>query len=116
MNPFLSQYTTPHESVPFDKINISDYEDAMLYGIEEENKEIANIISNTEAPTFDNTILALEKSGNTLRKVTDVFFNQLSCETSDSLDEMSEKLVPLLTEHSNSIMLNTSLFKKQVLV
>lgn len=112
MNPFLSQYTTPHGSVPFDKINISDYEDAMLYGIEEENKEIANIISNSEAPTFVNTILALEKSGNTLRKVTDVFFNQLSCETSDSLDEMSEKLVPLLTEHSNSIMLNTSLFKK----
>ena len=112
MNPFLSQYTTPHGSVPFDKISISDYENAMQYGIEEENKEIANIISNQETPTFDNTILALEKSGNTLRKVTDVFFNQLSCETSDSLDEMSEKLVPLLTEHSNSIMLNTSLFKK----
>ena len=89
MNPFLSQYTTPHGSVPFDKISISDYENAVLHGIEEENIEIANIISNTETPTFDNTILALEKSGNTLRKVTDVFFNQLSCETSDSLDERS---------------------------
>ena len=115
-NPFLKPYTAKYEIPPFEEIKTEHFIPALKVGIEEQNKNLEAIANNSEAPTFDNTILALEKSGNTLRKVTDVFFNQLSCETSDSLDEMSEKLVPLLTEHSNSIMLNTSLFKKQVLV
>ena len=111
-NPFLAKYNTPYETVPFDEIEITDYEPAILQGMEEENKEIEEIVNNEEEPTFENTIEAIEKSGATLARVTEVFFNLLNAETTDEMDALAQKFSPMLSEHSNNISLNERLFKK----
>lgn len=111
-NPFLAKYNTPYETVPFDEIEITDYEPAILQGMEEENKEIEAIVNNEEEPTFENTIEAIEKSGATLARVTEVFFNLLNAETTDEMDALAQKFSPMLSEHSNNISLNERLFKK----
>ena len=108
MNPFY----TPYEYTPFDTIKETDYEPAILKGIEEEDKEIDQIVNQPEAPTFENTIEALDRTGELLGKVTSVFYNQLSAETSDYLDEQSQRMSPILTEHSNNITLNKRLFRR----
>lgn len=108
MNPF---YTTYHY-IPFNRIQETDYEPAMMKGIEEEDQEIDSIVKNPDAPTFENTIEAMERSGQLLDKVTTVFFNLLSAETTDFLDELAQKMSPILSEHSNNIMLNEGLFKR----
>ena len=108
MNPFETTYNY----IPFDRIQETDYEPAMMKGIEEEDQEIDRIVSNPEAPTFENTIEAMERSGQLLDKVTTVFFNLLSAETTDFLDELAQKMSPILSEHSNNIMLNEGLFKR----
>ena len=112
MNPFFSTYNTPHESVPFDKTSIEDFEPAILKGIEEEDKNIDAIVSNPQADTFENTIEALENSGELLQRVTEVFFNLISAETTDEMDELAQKLSPLLSEHENNITLNEKLFER----
>ena len=112
MNPFFSTYNTPHESVPFDKISIEDFEPAILKGIEEEDKNIDAIVSNPQAATFGNTIEALENSGELLQRVTEVFFNLISAETTDEMDELAQKLSPILSEHENNITLNEKLFER----
>lgn len=112
MNPFFSTYDTPHETVPFDKITINDFEPAIMKGIEEEDEVIDSIVNNTDTPTFENTIEALENSGELLSKVTEVFFNLLSAETTDEMDELAQKLSPILSEHGNNIMLNEKLFER----
>lgn len=108
MNPFY----TPYEYTPFDTIKETDYEPAILKGIEEEDKEIDQIVNQPEAPTFENTIEALDRTCELLGKVTSVFYNQLSAETSDYLDELSQRMSPILTEHSNNITLNKRLFRR----
>ena len=108
MNPFYTSY----EYIPFDKISEADYEPAMMKGIEEEDKEIDAIINNPEAPTFENTVEALERSGELLSRVTEVFFNQLNAETTDFLDELAQKMSPILSEHTNNISLNEKLFQR----
>ena len=112
MNPFFSTYNTPHETVPFDKISIGDFEPAIQKGIEEEDKHIDAIVNNPQAPTFENTIEALENSGELLQKVSEVFFNLISAETTDEMDELAQKLSPLLSEHENNITLNEKLFER----
>lgn len=107
-NPFYTTYTF----IPFDHIKEADYEPAMMKGIEEEDLEIAHIVSNPDTPTFQNTIVAMERSGQLLDRVTTVFFNLLSAETTDFLDELAQKMSPILSEHSNNIMLNEGLFKR----
>lgn len=108
INPFYTAY----EYIPFDRIAETDYEPAMMKGIAEEDEEIAAIVSNEEPPTFENTIEALERTGETLSKVTEVFFNLLSAETSDFMDELAQKMSPILSEHSNNITLNEGLFQR----
>ena len=108
MNPF---YTT-YEYIPFDQIKEADYEPAMMKGIEEEDQEIEQIVNNPDAPTFENTIEALDSTGGLLAKVTEVFFNLLSAETTDFLDELAQKMSPILSEHSNNITLNEGLFRR----
>lgn len=108
MNPF---YTT-YEHIPFDKITEADYEPAMMKGIEEEDWEIEQIIKNPDVPTFENTIEALDSTGELLAKVTGVFFNLLSAETTDFMDELAQKMSPILSEHSNNITLNEGLFHR----
>ena len=112
MNPLFSTYDTPHETVPFDKITINDFEPAIMKGIEEEDEVIDAIVNNPDTPTFENTIEALENSGELLSKVTEVFFNLLSAETTDEMDELAQKLSPILSEHGNNITLNEKLFER----
>ena len=111
-NPFLEPFHTLHEVTPFDAITTDFYEPAIREGMRVEDEEIKAIIENTEEPTFENTVLALEHSGEMLDRVTTVFFNLLSSETNDKMDEVAEKLMPELTEHGNNISLNEDLFKR----
>lgn len=111
-NPFLHAYGTPHETVPFNRIELNDYEPAIREGMDEEDREIERITDNTEPPTFENTILALENSGALLERATTVFFNLMSAETCDEMDALAEKMMPELSEHSNNISLNPKLFSR----
>ena len=111
-NPFLTAYHTPHETVPFHLIRLEHYEPAILKGMEEQNREIETIVNNPEEPTFQNTIVALERSGDLLNRVSTVFGNLLSAETNDEMDALAEKVMPMLTEHSNNITLNEALFAR----
>lgn len=112
MIDFSKIYETPRQTVPFNLIELSDYEPAILEGIQKEDQEIDAIIHNPEPPTFENTIEALAGTGEMLNKVTTVFFNLLSCETNDQMDELANKIQPLLSEHSNNIGLNEALFAR----
>ena len=111
-NPFFEKYNTPHQTVPFDKIKNEHYEPAMLEGIKLHEAEIEAIINNPEAPTFANTIVAYEKSGKFLDRVTTVFGNLRSAETNDDLQKIAQKMIPLLSEHSNNVSLNEKLFQR----
>ena len=111
-NPFLKSYNTLHDATPFDSISIEDYEPAILEAMKIEDQNIDRIVNNSEAPNFENTILALDNSGNELEQVTKVMFNLMSAETSDELDALGEKMMPLLSEHGNNIGLNEKLFAK----
>lgn len=90
-NPFLEPYDTPHGTVPFNKIRLCDYEPALREGMRQEDEEIKAITENPEAPTFANTLLALEHAGKLLDRVTTVMFNLMSSETCDELDAIAEK-------------------------
>ena len=111
-NPFLTAYNTPHETIPFHLIKTEHFEPAVLEGMEEQNREIEEIINNPETPTFTNTIVALERSGKTLDRITTVFGNLLSAETNDEMQVIAERIMPQLTEHSNNISLNEKLFSR----
>lgn len=111
-NPLLQPYHTLHDTTPFDRIRLEDYEPAIRKGMEAEDAEIQQIIDNPEAPTFENTVLALEQSGKLLDRVTTVLFNLMSAETCDELDAIAEKLMPELSEHANNISLNEKLFDR----
>lgn len=111
-NPLLQPYHTLHDTTPFDHIGLEDYEPAIRKGMEAEDAEIQQIIDNPEAPTFENTVLALEQSGKLLDRVTTVLFNLMSAETCDELDAIAEKLMPELSEHANNISLNEKLFDR----
>ena len=87
---FSKPYNTIHNVTPFDQIQVSDYEPGIMQGIKEEDDEIESIINNPDIPTFENTIEALEKTGQTLHRVTNVFFNLLSCETNDEMEEIAK--------------------------
>ncbi len=111
-NPFLASYSTPHGTVPFNEIKMEHYLPAFEEGMKVHKEEIDAIISNKEKPDFENTIVALERAGDLLEKVSSPFYNLMSAETTDEMQELAEKISPLLTEHSNSIRLNEALFKR----
>lgn len=115
-NPFLVPYNTPHDTVPFDKIRLEDYEEAFMEGIRRDNEQIDKIINNPEKPTFDNTIVTSDedKEGyyDLLERVSAVFFNLMSAETNDEMDALAQKLQPILTQHSNDVRLNPRLFER----
>ena len=111
-NPFYSEYDTPHQTVPFDKIKMEHYEPAIMEGIKQHAAEVEAIITNPETPTFENTIVALEYAGELLDRVVTVFFTLNSAETSDEMQELAQKLSPVLTEHSNNISLDERLFER----
>lgn len=112
LNPFFERYGTPHETVPFNRIKTEHYEPAIREGIRRQNEEIDAIVQNPEKAGFSNTIEAFEESGELLDKVTSVFGNMLSAETNDDLQALAQKIMPLLSEHSNNITLNEKLFAR----
>lgn len=111
-NPFLSEFQTPNGVPPFDKIKLEHYEPAFQKGMEEQNSNIQAIIDNTETPSFENVIAALDNSSPTLDRVGGVFHNLTEAETTDELTALSIKLAPVLAEHEDNISLNQELFKK----
>ncbi len=111
-NPFLETYHTPHHTHPFDRIRIEHYEPAFREGMRQQNAEIDALVNSSEAPTFKNTIVALERSGRLLERVCQVFFNLMEAESSDAMQQLAQKMSPVLTEHSNNISLNEKLFAR----
>ena len=110
-NPFFNKrYDTPHEVPPFDKVKFEHYEPAMMEGMRLESEAIEALCSNPEEPTFENTIMP--KTGEMLENVTSVFFNLLSACNSPEMEELSQKMAPLLSEHSNRITMNERLFQR----
>ena len=118
LNPFFEKYNTPHDTAPFNRIRLEDYEEAFMEGIRRDNKQIDKIVNNPEKPTFDNTIINVddEKDGENyydlLSRVSTVFFNLLSAETNDDMDALAQKMSPILTKHANDIRLNEKLFER----
>ena len=111
-NPFLTDVQTLHDTVPFHLLQTKHFEPALLEGMKMHQEEIDLIIQNPATPDFANTIIALEKSGTLLNRVSTVFGNLLSAETSDEMQAIAEKMMPLLTEHNNNITLNEALFAR----
>lgn len=111
-NPFLGKYNTPFGTIPFDKIKTEHYEPAFQKGIEELKKEIDNIANNPQPASFANTIVALERSGKLLERVSSAFFNVLSANANDEMMGISQQISPSLTESSNYIFLNEQLFNR----
>jgi peptidyl-dipeptidase Dcp len=112
MNPFFSKYDTPHGTVPFHLIKLEDYEPAIVEGMARQKAEIDAIVNNPEIPTFANTIEPYELSGEMLNRVSTVFGNQLSANTNPKLQDLANKLMPMLSEHENDISLNPQLFAR----
>ena len=111
-NPFFSEFQSPYGSPDFDRIQLADYEPAFLKGIEQQNQEIKAIVENPEAPTFENTIVALDNSGEILNRVSGVFFALTSADTNDELMALESKIAPMLSEHSDNIYLNEALYQR----
>lgn len=116
-NPFFEPYNTPHDTVPFDKILMSDYEEAFMEGIRRDDEEINKIINDKNLPTFENTIIRVDNENgehyyDLLGRVSNVFSCMLSSETNDELDALAQKLSPVLTKHANDVRLNKQLFDR----
>lgn len=111
-NPFFGTYKTVRQTTPFNKIKNADYEPAFMKGIEEQQKEIDAIVNQRSMPTFENTIVAFDRSGKLLDRVASTFFALLSAESNDEMMEISQRIQPALSEHSNNISLNEKLFQR----
>lgn len=111
-NPLLSDYTTPNNTAPFDKIKVEHYQPAIEAAIEEARAEITAIVNNTEAPTFENTIVELDHNGALLERVAGVFFNVNAAETNDEMQAVAQAVSPLFAEFSNDVSLNEDLFAR----
>lgn len=111
-NPLLESFNTPHETPPFDRIKTGDYETAFGQAISEARKDIQTIIENPATPDFENTIVALDRAGERLNTVSSVFFNLNSACTNEEMQQIAQKVSPQLTEYSNSIYMNRSLFDR----
>ena len=112
MNILTQKFVNKHNTAPFSQIKMEDYLPAIKEGIALTRSEIDAIVTNTEAPSFENTVEALEFAGQTLDRITSIFFNLNSAETSDEMQKIAQEVSPLLTELSNDITLNTALFER----
>ena len=112
MNPFFQISPLPFQYPQFDKITDADYAPAFKRGMTDQTAEIKAIAENPAAPTFDNTILAMERSGQILNRAALVFFNQTSANTNDALDKIDVEFSPKFAAHSDSIYLNDKLFAR----
>ncbi len=115
-NPFFEKYTTLHETIPFNEIRLEHYEPAFMEGIRRDDEYIDRIINNPEPPTFDNTIIdPFEDEAEyyeLLDRVSTAFYNLLSAETNDDMEDLAQKMQPILTKHENDVSLNERLFQR----
>ncbi len=112
MNPFFQQSTLDLQYPHFDKITDADFAPAFDRGMADNTREIEAIANSKQKPTFDNTILAMERSGQLLRRALTVFFNLTSANTNDTLDKLDAEYSPKLAAHNDSVYLNAKLFKR----
>lgn len=111
-NPLLGDFTTPHNTPPFDKIKNEHYLPALEAGIKQGEQEVAAIKNNPETPTFENTIVALDHVGRLLGRNAGIFFNLLGSETNDELQNIAQQVSPMLTKFQNDISLDPVLFER----
>jgi len=112
MNPLNQHFSTPFNTAPFSKINTDDFLPAFKAAIKKAKKEIDNIVNNAKDPSFENTIVTLDFSGQELNRLSNIFFNLNSAETNDDIQKIAQDVSPLLSEFSNDIALNENLFKR----
>ncbi len=111
-NPLLNKYATIHQTPPFDKIQTADYLPAFKEALVDARADIEKIVSLNDQPTFENTIVALEHAGEKLNEIATIFFNINSAETNEEIQAIAREVSPMLTEYSNDIVLNETLFSK----
>ncbi len=116
-NPFFESYGTPHDTVPFDRIKLEDYEEAFMEGIRRDDEATDKVINDPAEPTFENTIARVETDKgehyyDLLSRVSNVFSCMMSAETCPEMEELAQKLSPILTKHANDITLNKKLFER----
>ena len=111
-NPLLKTFENIHQTAPFDKIENEHFLPAFNVAIEETRAEVQAIINNPEAPTFENTVVAMSKSGDRLSTIRKIFFNLNSAETNDEVQKIAQEVAPMLSEFGNDISLNPDLFAR----
>ncbi|MBQ1858588.1 MAG: M3 family metallopeptidase [Paludibacteraceae bacterium] len=111
-NPLLDQPSTPYGVPAFDQIKLEHYLPAFEAAIAEQKAEVAAIVNNPDEPTFENTIVALDRTGMLLERVSGVFFNVLEADGNDEMNEIAEKVYPMISELNDGIILNDSLFQR----
>ena len=111
-NSFFKEWSTPFQTPPFEEIKLEHYLPAFEEGIKLQKAEVDKIINNTEKPTFENTIEAMEKSGKLLTKVSSMFYNLNSANTNDEMQTIAKTVAPMLSKHNDDINLNEKLFAK----
>lgn len=111
-NPFFSEFKTVHGTAPFNEIKTEHYEEAIVRGLDLARNEINSIAENPQAPTFENTIVALDRAGRDLNRVLNVFYPLTSALSDDDMMEITNRVTPLLSDYSTSIVLNENLWKR----
>lgn len=111
-NPLLGEFNTPHQTAPFNEVKNEHFIPAFQESIKQGEAEIKAIVSNPSAPSFESTVEALDRAGKLLNRTAGVFFNLMSAETSDELQQIAQEVSPMLTKFQNDISLNPVLFEK----
>lgn len=111
-NPLLGEFNTPHQTAPFKEIKNEHFIPAFQESIKQGEAEIKEIVNNQAAPTFENTVVVLDKAGKLLNRTAGIFFNLMSAETNDDLQKIAQEVSPMLTKFQNDITLNPVLFEK----
>ena len=117
INPFFEEYGTPHTTIPFHKIRLADYEEALMEGIRRDDEEIQLITGNPDEPTFDNTLIFKDETKgehyyDLLDRASQVMACMMSCETNDEMEALAQKMSPILTKHANDVSMNPELFRR----
>ncbi|MDP8314224.1 MAG: M3 family peptidase, partial [Candidatus Celaenobacter antarcticus] len=112
MNPFFQSYDTPFDTIPFDKLKIEHFMPAIEEGLKVARENVKAIKDDPASPDFDNTILAMQTSGELLDEVTTVYFNLYSAESNDEFKALAQKISPMLAEFQTQVLTDSDLFKK----
>jgi len=111
-NPFFAKWKTPFATPPYEQIKTEHFLPAFQEGLKQDSLEIAAIINNSAPPTFENSVVALTETGEMLSRISAVFYNLLSARTSDTLEALAQQIAPLLSKHSDDILMNVQLFER----